>query len=91
MVLDAIWGMRRKYTEEDKAFLRLFGERLRMLREKENLSQADLEIDAKMSKNQIGRIERGEISTSVTNLNLIAQALKLEVKDLFDFSENSKV
>ncbi|MEM6894222.1 MAG: helix-turn-helix transcriptional regulator [Bacteroidota bacterium] len=83
--------MRRKYTEEDKAFLRLFGERLRMLREKENLSQADLEIDAKMSKNQIGRIERGEISTSVTNLNLIAQALKLEVKDLFDFSENSKV
>lgn len=88
MVLGAIWGMRRKYTEEDKAFLRLFGERLRMLREKANLSQAALEIDAKMSKNQIGRIERGEISTSVTNLNLIAQAFQLEVKDLFDFSEN---
>lgn len=77
--------MRRKHTEEDIQFLRIFGEKLRTLREGAGLTQADLETDAKMSKNQIGRIERGEISTSITNLNLIAKALNLQVKDFFDF------
>lgn len=82
---DANWDMRRKHTEEDIQFLRAFGERVRILRENAGLTQADLETDAKMSKNQIGRIERGEISTSITNLNLIAKALNLKAKDFFDF------
>ncbi|WP_420322115.1 helix-turn-helix domain-containing protein [Flagellimonas sp.] len=77
--------MRRKYTQEDLDFLKKFGENLLELREKAGLSQAALETDAKMSKNQIGRIERGEISTSITNLNLIAKALDIPLKDLFDF------
>ncbi|WP_190808407.1 helix-turn-helix domain-containing protein [Flagellimonas sp. S3867] len=77
--------MRRKYTQEDLDFLKIFGEHLLELREKAGLSQAALETDAKMSKNQIGRIERGEISTSITNLNFIAKALNIPVKDLFDF------
>ena len=78
--------MRRKYTEEDLQFLKKFGEHLLEIREKAGLSQAALETDAKMSKNQIGRIERGEISTSITNLNHIAKALEIDPKDLFDFS-----
>lgn len=78
--------MRRKYTQEDLDFLKKFGEHLLELREKAGLSQAALETDAKMSKNQVGRIERGEISTSITNLNLIAKALDIPLKDLFDFS-----
>lgn len=77
--------MRRKHTSEDITFLKKFGERLRELREHTGLTQAELETDSKMSKNQIGRIERGEISTSITNLNLIAKALGAEVKDFFDF------
>lgn len=77
--------MRRKHTSEDIKFLKKFGERLRELRENTGLTQAELETDSKMSKNQIGRIERGEISTSITNLNLIAKALGAEVKDFFDF------
>lgn len=77
--------MRRKRTSEDVQFLKQFGEKLREFREEAGLTQADLETDAKMSKNQIGRIERGEISTSITNLNLIAKALKVGVKDFFEF------
>ncbi len=76
--------MRRKHTEEDLQFLKEFGEKLRILREEAGLTQADLETDAKMSKNQIGRIERGEISTSITNLNLIAKALNVPLQDFFD-------
>ena len=77
--------MRRKYTEEEKDFLKKFGQHIRELRELANLSQTALETDAKMSKNQVGRIERGEISTSIVNLNLLAQALGVSLKDLFDF------
>ncbi|MBO0342299.1 MAG: helix-turn-helix transcriptional regulator [Bacteroidota bacterium] len=77
--------MRRKYTEKEIQFLKKFGHHLRELREQAGLSQTALETDAKMSKNQVGRIERGEISTSIVNLNLIAQALDIRIKDLFDF------
>lgn len=79
--------MRRKYTEEDYQFLTKLGNRIRELREQTDLSQAALEIDSKMSKNQIGRIERGEISTSVANLNLMAKALQVDVQSFFDFEE----
>ncbi len=82
-----IGAMRRKYTQEELRFLKNFGERLRELRENVGLSQTALETDAKMSKNQVGRIERGEISTSVVNLHLLAQALEVEIKDLFDFEK----
>jgi len=77
--------MRRKYTEEEIQFLKKFGQRIRELREEAGLSQTSLETDARMSKNQIGRIERGEISTSIVNLNLMAQALDVSIKDFFDF------
>ncbi|SHG66013.1 helix-turn-helix domain-containing protein [Flagellimonas flava] len=79
--------MRRKYTKEDYEFLRKLGHRIRELREQTDLSQAALEIDSKMSKNQIGRIERGEISTSVANLNLMAKALQVDIQSFFDFEE----
>lgn len=81
--------MRRDYTEEDIVFLRKFGENVRRLRELAKLSQADLETDSKMSKNQIGRIERGEISTTITNLNNIAKALKVDIKELFNLPPNN--
>ncbi|WP_422350209.1 helix-turn-helix domain-containing protein [Flagellimonas sp.] len=77
--------MRRKYTEKDYEFLKKLGNRIRELREQTDLSQAALEIDSKMSKNQIGRIERGEISTSVATLNLIAKALQVDIQSFFDF------
>ncbi|MDC6361851.1 MULTISPECIES: helix-turn-helix domain-containing protein [Flavobacteriaceae] len=76
--------MRRNYTQEELQILKEFGLRVRDLREAAGLSQAALETDAKMSKNQIGRIERGEISTSIVNLNLLAQALNVPIKDFFE-------
>lgn len=75
--------MRRNYTQEELQILKEFGLRVRDLREAAGLSQAALETDAKMSKNQVGRIERGEISTSIVNLHLLAQALDVPIKDFF--------
>ncbi|MCR9265488.1 MAG: helix-turn-helix domain-containing protein [Flavobacteriaceae bacterium] len=69
--------------------LKDFGLRVRDLREAAGLSQAALETDAKMSKNQVGRIERGEISTSIVNLHLLAQALNVPIKYFFESQSNT--
>jgi ribosome-binding protein aMBF1 (putative translation factor) len=81
--------MRRKYTQEELQILKDFGLRVRDLREAAGLSQAALETDAKMSKNQVGRIERGEISTSIVNLHLLAQALDVPIKYFFESQPNT--
>lgn len=59
------------------------GEKIRMRRLEINLSQELLSYDANIPRNQVGRIERGEISTSITTLYKICKALKISIKDLF--------
>lgn len=66
-------------------YLKHFGAHLRHLRKSKNLSQEHLAIDANIPTNQIGRIERGEISTSISTLLAISNALKIPIKNLFDF------
>jgi len=48
-----------------------------------DLSQAVLSYDANIPRNQVGKIERGEISTTITTLLKICRALKIELKELF--------
>ena len=70
---------------EEKLYLLLFGQHLRKIRNENNLSQEHLAIDSDIPTNQIGRIERGEISTTISTLFAIANALDIEKKELFDF------
>lgn len=59
------------------------GEKIRLRRLEINLSQELLSYDANIPRNQVGRIERGEISTTITTLHKICKALKIDIKDLF--------
>jgi len=59
------------------------GEKIRQKRLELNLSQELLSYDANIPRNQIGRIERGEINTTITTLHKICKALKIDIKDLF--------
>ena len=59
------------------------GDKIRMKRLELNLSQETLSYDANIPRNQVGRIERGEINTSITTLLKICKALKIEIRDLF--------
>lgn len=59
------------------------GDKIRMRRLEINLSQETLSYDANIPRNQVGRIERGEISTSITTLHKICKALNINIKDLF--------
>jgi len=70
-------------AQEQKALLKI-GKKIRELREKRDLTQFNLAYDANLSKNQIGRIERGENKISVIAVIKIADALKVNVKVLFE-------
>ena len=78
--------MRTRFTDEDILFLKELGERVRILRKQANISQHNLATDTNMSKNQIGRIERAEISVAISDLNNIAKALGYDICGFFETS-----
>lgn len=67
----------------DDSFLKRFGENLRRLREQKGLSQEELYFMANLSKNQVGNIERGEVNTTISTANALAQALEIDLPELF--------
>jgi transcriptional regulator with XRE-family HTH domain len=68
---------------EEILLLKLIGEKIRQKRIESNLSQENLSYDANIPRNQIGRIERGEINTTIISLYKICNALEINIKDLF--------
>ncbi len=69
----------------EKKFIENFGFQIRKIRINKNLSQEMLANDANIPINQIGRIERAEINTSLITIYKIAKALEIDIKELFDF------
>lgn len=66
----------------DKKYLQLIGNNIRVIRESRGLSQFQLATECELSKNQVGRIERAEISTTILTLKRIADVLGVKVEDL---------
>ena len=65
------------------------GQRIRELRKKQNLSIEDLAEKADLHTTYTGDIERGKVNATVTALTKIADALKIELYDLFRFSDSN--
>lgn len=65
-------------------FIKSVGEKLRAKRLSKKLSQVTLSYDANVPKSQIGRIERGEINTTIGTLYKICTALGIDFKDLIE-------
>ncbi len=59
------------------------GFRIRSLREDRKLSQEKLAELADLHRTYIGQIERGEKNIGIKNLERIATALGVNIKDLF--------
>lgn len=72
----------------DTSFLIVFGKNLKYIRESKNITQAQLAIDCDFDVSVISRIERGVVNTSLSNLKLIALALNINLKELFDFEND---
>lgn len=68
----------------------LFGLMIRQLRNERNISQEELAFECGLHRTYIGQIERAEKNISIKSVEKIAQALGMDVKDLFDFSKLDK-
>jgi len=64
---------------------RQLGKRIRELRKAKKFTQARLAERASLSEACIGTIERGHRIPRIPNLQRIASALEVELKDIFDF------
>jgi transcriptional regulator with XRE-family HTH domain len=70
---------------KDKKLQQDFGSSVRKLRLDRGLSQEALANLADVPLSQIGRLERGEINCTISTINALAKALKLELYELFLF------
>ena len=70
---------------KNQEFISAFGKNLRKLRLGAKMSQEDLANDSNIPLSQIGRIERGEINTTISTAYVLAKALSIDIKDLFSF------
>jgi transcriptional regulator with XRE-family HTH domain len=66
--------------------LKEFGDRIRQLRSKKNLSQEMLSFETGFHRTYIGMIERGERNISLINMAVFAKVFGLTLSELLDFS-----
>ena len=68
----------------DIQILREFGLRIQEERKKLGMSQEELAFRAGMHRTYIGMIERAERNITLSNIKKLADALQLNIKDLFE-------
>lgn len=66
-----------------ESILLLFGHNVQKYRKERNLSQEKLAELAGVHRTYIGMIERAEKNITLCNIDKIAKALQVEIKDLF--------
>ncbi len=66
-----------------KKILVAFGDKVREIRKQKGISQEELSYKADLHRTYIGMIERAEKNLTLTNIEKIAKALNIEIKDLF--------
>ena len=76
---------------KNNSFLKNFGKRLQELRLARNMSQEELANTAEIPISQVGRIERGEINTTLVTIKALSDALNIELSVFFkEFDKLSK-
>ena len=63
-----------------------FGAKLAYIRKSKKFSQKKLAEIVDMNFNYIGQIERGEANVTIHTMKVLADALDIEMKELFDFT-----
>ena len=66
-----------------KTIRQKFGEKIRELRRAKGLSQEELAFRAGIHRNYLGGIERGERNPALDNIAAIAEALGIDISELF--------
>jgi len=66
------------------------GQRIKELREKAEMSQKDLAYTADLDRSYIASIENGQRNVSIVNIEKIAIALGVTLKELFNDAQFNK-
>jgi transcriptional regulator with XRE-family HTH domain len=66
------------------------GQRIKELRELTNMSQKDLAYAADLDRSYIASIENGQRNVSIINIEKIATALNVTIKEFFNDAEFNK-
>jgi transcriptional regulator with XRE-family HTH domain len=66
------------------------GQRIKVLREKIQMSQKDLAYSADLDRSYIASVENGSRNISIVNIEKIAVALNVTLKEFFNDAEFSK-
>ncbi|NBL65997.1 helix-turn-helix domain-containing protein [Flavobacterium sp. NST-5] len=66
------------------------GQRIKELREKAEMSQKDLAYTADLDRSYIASIENGQRNVSIVNIEKIANALNVTLKEFFNDNEFEK-
>lgn len=69
----------------DKEYLQKFANNLKKLRKEKGLSQDDLAVEDGISRSMISLIEIARTDLTVSKVKIIADALGVHPKTLFDF------
>ncbi len=60
-----------------------FGKRIRAIRQKKGLSQEEAALASGLDRSYYGGVERGEHNIALINIEKIAKALQISLRDLF--------
>ena len=74
-----------KTNTKDDYGIKEFGKKLRQFRVEKGMTIEALAWATDLQTSQVGRIERGEINTSISFVFLFARALKVKPSDFFSF------
>ncbi len=71
-------------SQDKRGIQKRFGARVRELRQNKGLSQEELALACGLDRTYVGSVERGERNISLVNIHLIASALRVPMRTLFD-------
>jgi transcriptional regulator with XRE-family HTH domain len=66
-----------------------FGKKVREIRKSQSLSQEQLAFKADLHRTYIGMIERAEKNITLLNIEKVAKALSISIKDFFYENDDS--
>lgn len=72
-------------SDSSKNIPKQLGKKIVELRQLSNMSQSDLSYEADIDISTLSRLERGVLNVTLSTLCKISDALKVDIKTLFDF------
>lgn len=84
-----IWHLRHiaiVNNSRNSKYLKAFGENFRKIRKEKGMTMMQLAYEAVVEYSQIAKIERGLLNTTISTVQILAQALDVKSAELFQFN-----